>query len=191
MAAGEKEGEGEGEAVVVLVLVLLDAVAVDEVLDAPELLHVAGDADGALLVEAELLLRLLEEALEQRVVDVHHWDHEPLPLLSLPHHNPHAPLGHIPQFLPQTLVAVAVAVVEEVEVETDEMVGLLHCSHGISLTELNRGSDAEMSSLRRKRDWEEASVLRQVLLAAAAAAHVTVSGFQYIEVFTFQITTNR
>lgn len=94
----------EGDAVVVLA----EVVTVDEVLDAPELIHVAWDADGALLVEAELILRLLEEAPKQRVVHMHHRDHKSLPLLSLPHDNPQETLRNIPQLLPLTLMAMAV-----------------------------------------------------------------------------------
>lgn len=45
----------EGEAVVVVVV----AVTINEVLDVPELIDVAGDADGTIMVEAKLLLRLL------------------------------------------------------------------------------------------------------------------------------------
>ncbi|KAK4777323.1 hypothetical protein SAY87_017510 [Trapa incisa] len=125
---------GEGAVVMVMVVMMMEDVvfAADKVMDAPELLNVAGDADGALLVEAELLLRLLEEAAEQRVVDVHHRYHEPLTLLPLTHQNPYAALWHVPQ-LSLALVAVAVAVEEEVEIETQEMVmvmGLLRSSHG-------------------------------------------------------------
>lgn len=68
------------------------------------------------------------------MVDVSHRDHEPLPLLSLPHDYPQAPLGHVPQLL--LLALSAVAVVEEVETAhllVVVVVGLLPSSHDIIL----------------------------------------------------------
>lgn len=67
---------------------------VDHPPDLAEVLNVAGDGDGPLLVEAVLLLRLLEQPREQRVVQVLYRHHEPLLLLlPLPPHPDHrAPL---------------------------------------------------------------------------------------------------
>lgn len=69
-------------------------VPVDEVLDVDESVDAAGDGDGALLLEAVLALRLLEQRTEERVLEVEQRHREPpllLPLLAHPHH--HAPLG--------------------------------------------------------------------------------------------------
>ncbi|CAL9105358.1 unnamed protein product [Musa acuminata var. zebrina] len=76
------------------------AVAVDDVLDAAEVLDVAGDGDGALVVEAVLLLRLLEQPHEEGVAQVVHRHHEPLPLLPLPAH----PYSHPPLPYPLLLL---------------------------------------------------------------------------------------
>ncbi|KAB8103865.1 hypothetical protein EE612_036461 [Oryza sativa] len=87
-----------GAAVVVLLVV-------DDALDAAEVVDAAGDGDGALLLEPELLLGLLEEPHEQRVLQITHRHHEPLPLRSSsaaahaagPHHpHRHAPLRRHP-----------------------------------------------------------------------------------------------
>lgn len=78
---------------------------VDDALDAAEVVDAAGDGDGALLLEAVLLLRRLEQRHEQGVLQVPHGHHKPLLLLLLlllllpaaasgPHHaHRHAPLG--------------------------------------------------------------------------------------------------
>jgi len=84
-----------GAAVEVDELVVLDAeVAVDEVLDVDEAVDAAGDGDGALVPEAVLALRLLEQGPEQRVLEVVQRHGEPALLLPLrPHAHRHAPLG--------------------------------------------------------------------------------------------------
>lgn len=76
-------------------LVVLHAeVAVDEVLDVDEAVDAAGDGDGALVPEAVLALRLLEQGPEQRVLEVVQRHGEAALLLPLrPHAHRHAPLG--------------------------------------------------------------------------------------------------
>lgn len=103
---------------VVVVVVVEGALPVDGLLDRAELLDLAGDGDGPLLLEPELLLGLLEELHEPRVVHVHHGYHEPPPLLlALPHHHRQAPLRHVMLVLPRLLVLLLLLVVRQVQVE--------------------------------------------------------------------------
>lgn len=97
-----------------VVVVVEGALPVDGLLDGAELLDLAGDGYGPLLLEPELLLGLLEELHEPRVVHVHHGYHEPPPLLlALPHHHRQAPLRHVMLVLPRLLLVV----VRQVQVE--------------------------------------------------------------------------
>ncbi|WOL07565.1 hypothetical protein Cni_G16309 [Canna indica] len=65
----------------------------DGVLHAAEVVDAAGDGDGALVAETVLLLRRLQQLQEERVVEVCHRHHHPLPLLAFPpHHDRHATL---------------------------------------------------------------------------------------------------
>ena len=75
--------------VVVVVLINL-------ALNGAELCDVAGEDEGPAVVEAVLLLGLLEELREEGVIDVHHGDDESLELLLcfVAHHDSHAPLRH-------------------------------------------------------------------------------------------------
>lgn len=83
--------------VVVLVAVVVGGgggVAVDDALDAAEVLDVAREGDGAGVVETVLLLGRAEQRQEQRMVQVPHRHHEPLLLLPLaPHPDRHPPPG--------------------------------------------------------------------------------------------------
>ncbi|KAI3410534.1 uncharacterized protein J3R85_018733 [Psidium guajava] len=100
----------------------LARVPADRLLHVPELVDVARDVDGPLLVEPVLVLRLSQQVHEPRVVHVGHRDHEPPLLLALPHGYGHAPSRHVLQvvsLLP--LVVVVVAVEVEVEVGQVEM----------------------------------------------------------------------
>ncbi|KAK3404078.1 hypothetical protein EUGRSUZ_K00420 [Eucalyptus grandis] len=95
-------------------------VPVDRVLHVPELIDVARDVDGALLVEPVLVLRLPQQLHEQRVVHVSHRDHEPPLLLALPDRYGQAPPRHVLQaalLLPHLVVAVVE--VEEGQVEVN------------------------------------------------------------------------
>lgn len=71
--------------VVMVMMMVVGVFLVDDALDGAELLHVAGDGDGAFLIKAILVFSLLEKLHEERVVDVYHRDHKPLLLLSLTH----------------------------------------------------------------------------------------------------------
>ncbi|CAI0544704.1 unnamed protein product [Linum tenue] len=101
------------EVVVVVMMVEVVGFPVDQALDAPELLHVAGYGDRPLLVvEIELLLRRFQQPHEQWVVDVDHRDHEPLLLLPfLSDDDRHHPL------LRPAAVVVEQIQVREVDVE--------------------------------------------------------------------------
>ena len=76
--------------VVVMDVVIRRRILVNQASNLAKLLDVAGDIDRAFLIEAVLLLRLPEQLREERVVHVHHRDHEPLLLRALPHRNRHA-----------------------------------------------------------------------------------------------------
>ncbi|KAG9452584.1 hypothetical protein H6P81_005488 [Aristolochia fimbriata] len=83
--------------VVVVVVVVEGPFPVDDALDVSELGDVAGDVDGSLLVEAVLLLGLVEELHEEGMVEVDDGHHEPLRLLPfLTHHDRQTPLRHVP-----------------------------------------------------------------------------------------------
>jgi hypothetical protein len=106
LGASGAEAPRDVQVVVVVVVAMVPAagdvvvlLVVDDALDAAEVVDAAGDGDGALLLEAVLLLRRLEQRHEQRVLEVPHRHHEPL-LLQLPaagpgphHAHRHAPLG--------------------------------------------------------------------------------------------------
>lgn len=83
-AAGEVE---------VVVVVGPSSGLLDDALDVPEVLDVAGDGDGPLVVEAVHLLGVLEEPKKEGVGEVDDGDDEPLLLLPfLPDPYSHAPL---------------------------------------------------------------------------------------------------
>lgn len=81
-----------------------------------EMGHVAWYGDGALLLEAVLLLSLLEQLHEQRMIEVNHGHHEPLLLLPLPHHYREATLWYVPR-----LPLAVVQQVREMEVEAEQV----------------------------------------------------------------------
>lgn len=56
---------------------------VNHALDVPKLLHVARDGNSSLLIKAKLLLSLLEQLHEERVIYVYHRHHKPLLFLTL------------------------------------------------------------------------------------------------------------
>ena len=64
-------------------------------MNVPELLHMARDADGALLIETVLLLGFLQELNEERVVEVNHRHHEPLLLFSQTNLDRQTPLRNV------------------------------------------------------------------------------------------------
>lgn len=77
---------------------------VNEPFDVRELGEPAGDGDGAVVPELVLLLRLLEEAGEQRVVQVVHRHDHPPPLLAFAaDHDRHLPLPHLPLPVPRVV----------------------------------------------------------------------------------------
>uniref|UniRef100_A0A7C9CES3 Uncharacterized protein n=1 Tax=Opuntia streptacantha TaxID=393608 RepID=A0A7C9CES3_OPUST len=81
--------------VMVVVVVEGRLFLINQALDVTKLLHVAGDGDGALLIESILLLSLLEKPHEEWVVEVEHRHHKPvLFLLRLAHLYRQAPFGH-------------------------------------------------------------------------------------------------
>lgn len=70
---------------VVVVVVVERFFPVNHALDVPKLLHVARDGDSSLLIKAILLLSLLEQLHEERVIYVYHRHHKPLLFLTLAH----------------------------------------------------------------------------------------------------------
>lgn len=107
--------------VAVAVVVMRIALLLDGVLDASKVLDLAGDGDGALVIEAVLLLGLLEQPRKQRVVQIHDGDHEPLLVLAHPYG--HAPLRQQLLLLPpearqvqQAMMVVVVVVVTHLKI---------------------------------------------------------------------------
>lgn len=84
----------------------------------------AGDRDGPLLVEPELLLGPLQQLQEKWVVDMSDGDHEPLLLLALPHQDRQAALWDVLR-----LLLVLVMKVEVRKMEVEDRVGGLVCYH--------------------------------------------------------------
>jgi len=83
-------------AVMLVVVVMEGLFPINHALDVPKLLHVARDGDGTFLIETVLLLRLLQQLHEQRVLKVHHRHHKSLLLLSVrPHLYRQTPLRHV------------------------------------------------------------------------------------------------
>lgn len=99
-------------------------VAVDDALNVAEVVDATGDGDGALVLEPVLLLGLVEEPHEERVLQVVHRHHEPLPFLTLlPHSYPHPPLPRRSQRRRITLpLLVPVAQVRHAEVKVHQTV---------------------------------------------------------------------
>lgn len=91
---------------------------VNHALNVPELLHMARDGDGALLIEPVLLLGFLQELNEERVVEVKHRHHEPLLLFSHAHLDGQTPLRNVSAIhLLVLVVAVMMMKVREVQME--------------------------------------------------------------------------
>ncbi|WRX16910.1 hypothetical protein QQP08_009397 [Theobroma cacao] len=80
---------------VVVMVMMLVLFFIDHALNIAELLHVARDGDGALLIESVLFLGFLQKLHEERVVDIDHWDHKPLLLLPLTYQDCQTPLWNI------------------------------------------------------------------------------------------------
>lgn len=82
---------------VVVVVLMKGRFLINQAPDVTEFLHVAGESDGALVIEAVHLLGLLKKAHEEWVVEVNDRDYESLLLLSLlAHLYGQATLGHSP-----------------------------------------------------------------------------------------------
>lgn len=97
------EATNDGIMMVVMVMMLVVVVMmkgrflINQAPDVTEFLHVAGESDGALVIEAVHLLGLLKKAHEEWVVEVYDRDYESLLLLSLlAHLYGQATLGHSP-----------------------------------------------------------------------------------------------
>lgn len=98
-------------------------VPINQALDGAKVLHVARNGYGAFLIEAILLFSFFEQLHEQWVVHVHHRDHKPLLLLSLPYQDRQTPFWNVLQILLLLLLLVMVKVlkVRNVQMKTHEM----------------------------------------------------------------------
>ncbi|CAH9140843.1 unnamed protein product [Cuscuta epithymum] len=106
-----------------VVMVVVRRLLIDQSLDLAKLLHVAGDVDRAVVVEPVLLLRLLQQLPEQRVVEVVDGDDEALLLLRLPHHDRQTP--------PRYILQIVLPAVPPMEVNLENVVVvLLAATHG-------------------------------------------------------------
>lgn len=91
---------------------------INDALDGAELLHVARDCDGALVIKSVLFLRLLQELHEERMVDVDDRDDKPLTLLlPLTDQDRQTPLGDVFQLLLRLLLMVVKMKVRDMDVE--------------------------------------------------------------------------
>ena len=111
--------------VVVMVMMMMMAVdrslPIDHALNGAKLLHMARNSDQTFVIESVLLLRLLQQLHEERVVDVDHRNNKPLLVLPLAHHHSHTAFRNIFELL-AVLVVVVVEKVGEVEVEVQVVV---------------------------------------------------------------------
>lgn len=78
---------------VVVVMMLYD------ILNVSELVYMTRNIDGTIMMKFEFILSSFEQLEEQGMVDVHHWYHESLLILSFTHHHRHASSWDVPQFL--------------------------------------------------------------------------------------------
>lgn len=104
--------------VVVMVMMVVEdcwRLFINHALNGAELLHLARDGDGAVVIESVLLLRFLQEVHEERVVDVDDRDHKPLTLLlTLTDQDRQTTLGDVFQLLRIRLLVVAVVMMKQV-----------------------------------------------------------------------------
>lgn len=84
--------------------------SIDHAPDGAELLHVARNCDGTLLIKSKLFLSLLQQLHEERMVDVDHRYNEPFLLLTLTHQDCQTTLWDVFQFLLLMLLVVVVKV---------------------------------------------------------------------------------
>lgn len=107
----------------VVVLTMVERfVPINQALDGAKVLHVARNGYGAFLIEAILLFSFFEQLHEQWVVHVHHRDHKPLLLLSLPYQDRQTPFWNVLQILLLLMLVVVVKVkVRNVQMKTHEM----------------------------------------------------------------------
>ena len=100
------------------VVVVVTLLPFDDALHVLKLLHMARDANRTLLTEAVLLLRLLKQLHEQRMIQIHQRHHESLLLLPLPHHDHQKTLWYyvLHLFLPSFLLLFFLPVVAAADV---------------------------------------------------------------------------
>jgi len=68
---------------------------IDQTMDVDEFFYMAWKCDRSFLMKSIFLLGLVQKLEEKRVVEVHHWHHKSLLLLSFtPHHDRQTPLPH-------------------------------------------------------------------------------------------------
>lgn len=92
---------------------------INHALNVPELLHMARDGDGPLLIKPILFLGFLQQLHEQRVVEVYHRHHKSLLFLTLPDVNCQTPFWHVSDYLllPSMMVVVMVMVMVMMEMQ--------------------------------------------------------------------------
>lgn len=97
---------------------------INHALHVTELLHVAWDSDGTLLLKPIFFLSFLKEFQEQRMVNIHNWNHKPFKFLFsfVAHQNCHAPLWYTLDLVLMMMVVMMMMMEEEMrEVEEIEV----------------------------------------------------------------------
>lgn len=89
-------------------VVMVPLLSIDHALDGAELLHVARNCDGTLLIKSKLFLSLLQQLHEEGMVDVDHRYNEPFLLLTLTHQDCQTTLWDVFQFILLMLPVVVV-----------------------------------------------------------------------------------
>lgn len=86
-------------------MVMKGVFPINHALNVPKLLNMARNCDCALLIKSILLFGLLQQLHEQWMIEIYHWHHNSLLLLSLAHLNRQTPLWNISYhlFLPMMM----------------------------------------------------------------------------------------
>ncbi|KAF7146875.1 hypothetical protein RHSIM_Rhsim03G0213600 [Rhododendron simsii] len=111
----------EAKKVVVVVVVGVLLISVNHALDMAELLDVARNVNGTLVIKPILFLGFLQQLNKEWVVDVYDRDYNPLLLLPLPHHNSQTALRNVLHH--HLLLVVEMKVGEVQRLEGDEREG--------------------------------------------------------------------
>ena len=105
-----------------VMMMVMGLFLINHALDGAKLFHVARDGNGAFLIKAIFIFSSLEKLHEEGVVDVNHWDHKSLLLLTLAHQDCQTPFWDVLHILLLILVMVMKMQVRNMQVKIYQMV---------------------------------------------------------------------